>query len=436
MKLNVTKKSEPIFTAEGGKASHISKIQELERTVMSCMLWENNFYENGILISERIKSLINDCKDEEVIKLIKKVKFDMRLRHCPLWMIACLINKGTKGLSDLISSVLTRPDDMGELLALYKKANDDKDVPLTNQLKKGIAKAFTTFDEYQLGKYNRDSVYKLVDIANLCHPETTTAIDKLIKGTLETPMTWEVGLSKAGQDKTSKADVWNNLIAENKLPDMAFLKNIRGMINSGVDEDLVKERVKQINQKKLLPMDFIRAGMNNPTIENEIEEKLLNFYDTPCLKGKTAILVDVSGSMFYDDVRGNISRFQYASALAMIGRECCENVDLYTFSEKTVQVPNRRGFALMAALNNSQSHSGTRMWSAIKNVQEKKDYDRIIVITDEQTYYDDTPCNVTAPKAYILNVAPYKNGVGYEKNITHINGTSDKIFNYIECYEE
>ena len=45
MKTNVRKVSEPVFTHEGGKASKISKIKELERTVMSCLLWEDEFYE-------------------------------------------------------------------------------------------------------------------------------------------------------------------------------------------------------------------------------------------------------------------------------------------------------------------------------------------------------------------------------------------------------
>ena len=65
MKTNTRKISEPVFTHEGGKASKISKIKELERTVMSCLLWEDNFYENGVSIADRIKSLINECNDDE-----------------------------------------------------------------------------------------------------------------------------------------------------------------------------------------------------------------------------------------------------------------------------------------------------------------------------------------------------------------------------------
>lgn len=434
MKLNVSKKSEPVYTTEGGKASKISKLQELERTVMSCLLWENEFYEDGVSISDRIKNLIQEVDEKDVIELIKKVKFDMRLRHCPLWMIVCLLKKGSKGLKNLIASVLTRPDDMGELILLYKKLNGDK--PLPHSIKDGIALAYEKFDEYQLAKYNRNSEYKLVDIANLCHPKTTTAIDKLIKGTLETPTTWEVGLSKAGKDTSAKANVWNALIAENKLPDMAFLKNIRGMLQVGVTKETVINRIKTINQKKLLPIDFIRAGQNNPEVENEIENKLLNFYDTPTLKGKTAILVDVSGSM-YSGWDSDYNRSKYASALAMIGREACEDVDIYTFSSKLATVPNRRGFALVEAINNSQSHSCTYMWQSISQLESKANYDRLIVITDEQTdWCDDKKFTPKTPKTYIINVATNKRGVGYDTNIVHINGTSDRIYNYLEYCEQ
>lgn len=433
MKTNVRKVSEPVFTHEGGKASKISKIKELERTVMSCLLWEDEFYENGESISERIMNLVAQCKEQEVIELIKKVKFDMRIRHCPLWMIVSLIKNGSTGLGDLIASVCQRPDDMGELVSLYYKVNDSKS-PLSNSIKKGIAKAFEKFDEYQLAKYNRNVSYKLVDLANLCHPKSTDAIKKLIEGTLSTPETWEVGLSKAGQEGTSKADVWNKLIADKKLPDMAFLKNIRGILESGVSKDIVTKRIAAINQKKLLPIDFIRAGQMNPSVENEVEQKLLNFYDTPALNGKTAILVDVSGSMYGNNwVRNTQERDSYANALAMIGREACEHSDIYTFSNEVKMVANRRGFALKDVINNSQDHRGTYMWKALSEVN-AKGYDRIIVITDEQTQDNSSSCKLNG-KVYIVNVATNQRGVGYNQNITHINGTSDRIYNYIEALE-
>lgn len=424
MKTNKALKNESIYTYEGGKASRITSLEELKRATMSCLLWENEFYEDGVSIAERISTLVKQVIDNgqynDVIELLKKVKFDMRLRHCPLWMIVSIFKAGQKVSKELIASILTRPDDMGELISLYNK---DGKKPLPNQMKKGIALAFEKYDEYQLAKYNRNANYKLVDIANLCHPKVTDAIDKLVRGTLETPKTWEVLLSSAGSDETKKKDAWLDLINSKKLPDMALLKNIRGMLNVGVSKKTIVNRINDIQNGKLLPIDYIRAGQNNPTLESEIENKFLSTFTKEKASGKTAILVDVSGSMDGD-------RLKYALALAMIGREMYENVDIYSFSNETILVPNRRGFALADAIDKSQRHSGTYMWKSVKNIS-NKGYDRIIVVTDEQTM--DAPENKLTDRMYVINVASYARGVGYTygTNITHINGFSDKVFDYI-----
>ena len=46
-------------THEGGRASLISPEQELRRSVLSCFLWESQFYENGQDIADRIRELVS-----------------------------------------------------------------------------------------------------------------------------------------------------------------------------------------------------------------------------------------------------------------------------------------------------------------------------------------------------------------------------------------
>ena len=57
---------------------------------------------------------------------------------------------------------------------------------------------------------------------------------------------------------------------------------------------------------------------------------------------------------------------------------------------------------------------------------------RLIVISDEQAHD-----NVPAPKGkgYVINVASYKNGVGYGK-WTHIDGWSESVIEYIRALEQ
>jgi hypothetical protein len=77
----------------------------------------------------------------------------------------------------------------------------------------------------------------------------------------------------------------------------------------------------------------------------------------------------------------------------------------------------------------SQPHSGTYLGAALASVREP--YDRIIVITDEQSHD-----RVAAPrgKGYMINVASARNGVGYG-SWTHIDGFSEAVIDYIREFE-
>ena len=58
-------------------------------------------------------------------------------------------------------------------------------------------------------------------------------------------------------------------------------------------------------------------------------------------------------------------------------------------------------------------------------------YDRIIVITDKQSHD-----RITTPrgKAYVINVASARNGIGYGPWV-HIDGFSEAVINYIRELE-
>ena len=104
---------------------------------------------------------------------------------------------------------------------------------------------------------------------------------------------------------------------------------------------------------------------------------------------------------------------------------------MFSFSDNLVGVPARRGFALRDAIDVSQPHSSTLLGNAVEELNKKERYDRLIVITDEQAH--DT---VPSPKGkgYVINVASYKNSVGYGK-WTHIDGWSESVIEYIRALE-
>jgi hypothetical protein len=85
--------------------------------------------------------------------------------------------------------------------------------------------------------------------------------------------------------------------------------------------------------------------------------------------------------------------------------------------------------ALRDALDQSQPHAGTYLGAALKQVEVevREGYDRLIVITDEQSH-DQVPA--PGGKGYVINVASARNGVGYGA-WTHIDGWSEAVIEYI-----
>jgi 60 kDa SS-A/Ro ribonucleoprotein len=155
---------------------------------------------------------------------------------------------------------------------------------------------------------------------------------------------------------------------------------------------------------------------------------LKSLADQPKLGGRTIVLVDVSGSMTAPlSRRSEMQRTDAAYGLAVLVREIAEKAAVYSFSDRVVEVPARRGFALRDAIDASQRHSGTLLGKAVEWLNQGERYDRLIVITDEQAHD-----RIPLPKGagYMINVASYKNGVGYGK-WTHIDGWSESVIEYI-----
>lgn len=436
MKLNNKIQSAPIFTAEGGKAIKTSDYNNLKRSVLATFLWEDGFYESGEEIAKRIQGLITKVHPVQVANLAIEAREIFKLRHVPLLLIRELArNEASRFIvGETLARVIQRPDELGEFLAIYNKEGKQ---PLAKQVKKGLAEAFKKFDEFQLSKWNRDAQYKLRDVLFLVHPvakdkSQQKVWDKLVENKLATPDTWETELS-GSKDKFSS---WTRLLKENKLGAMALLKNLRNMQEAGVNDDLIRNSLVNCNPERVLPFRFVSAAKYAPQFEPELESLMFKcLKDKEKLKGKTALVVDVSGSMKMHKIsaKSELDRLDAACALSMLLREVCEKVDIYTFSKETIQVPARRGFALKDIIACSQPNKDTYLAPAINHVN-TKDYDRIICLTDEQV-----ADNVPAPKAeknYMINVASNKNGIGYGKGWNvHLDGWSEAIVDYISAIE-
>lgn len=414
---------------EGAPAKRINYELQLRRSIMSCLLWENSFYESGESIADRITELVSKVDPLKVSMMAIEARTEMKLRHVPLLIVRAMarIPSCKPYVAATIVSVIQRADELTELLAIYWKKGHEK---LSAQVKKGLAKAFTKFSEYDLAKYNQDGPVKLRDVLFLCHAkplnsEQAEVWKRLIDGKLQTPDTWETNLS-AGKDKK---ETWTRLINEKKLGGLALIRNLRNMNLSGVDRKLVKQAINEMKVERVIPFRFITAARHNEFLEPELEQAMLRGLEGhEKLKGETILLVDVSGSMNYSiSGKSEVMRMDCACGLAVLCREICESVRVFAFSDDIKEIAPRRGFALRDAIVKSMPHGRTDMGDAISHVNTQA-YDRLIVFTDEQSHQA-----VGAPKhglGYVINVSSDKNGVGYGA-WTHIDGFSESTIKYI-----
>jgi len=419
------------LTHEGAPAKSISAEQALRRSVLACLLWESQFYEDGVEIAGRVRELVPKVDAAKVAALAVEAREAMKLRHAPLLLVREMARHAThRGLmAETLARVIQRADELAEFVVIYWAEGR---APLSGQVKKGLAAAFPKFDEYALAKYDRAGVVRLRDVLFLCHAKPRDAEQagvwkRLIDGTLATPDTWEVALSAGGDKRAS----WERLLAERKLGALALVRNLRNMKDASVSDELVTGALAAMKTDRVLPFRFLAAARYAPQWEEALEQAMFRSVEgREKLGGHTVLLVDVSGSMVAPlSGRSEMLRTDAAYGLAVLLREIAEKVSVYTFSDALKRVPARRGFALRDALDQSQPHGGTQLGKALDSLDEK--YDRLIVITDEQSHD-----RVPAPKGrgYVINVASYRNGVGYGP-WTHIDGWSEAVLGYIREME-
>lgn len=437
MRMNVLKLSHLYRekTHEGAPARVLTAEQQLRRSVLSCLLWEKEFYEDGVEIVGRIAELVPKVAAETVAALAVEAREKMKLRHMPLLLVREMVRHASHRalVAETLTRVIQRADELSEFVAIYWAGGRQ---PLSAQVKKGLAAAFVKFDEYALAKYDREGAIRLRDVLFLAHPKPQNEAQaelwkRLVDNKLVTPDTWEVALSEAGRKDGNKREIWERLLAERKLGSLALLRNLRNLYQAKVSEKLVLDALTAMKTERVLPFRYLAAARVAPQWEEALEKAMFRSLDgrAGTLKGHTVLLVDVSGSMEWAlSSRSEMRRTDAAYGLGILLREIAEKVTVFTFSDSAKRVPARRGMALRDAMDKNQPHGGTNLGTALKQVEDEiKHYDRLIVITDEQSHD-----RVSKPrgKGYMINVASNKNGVGYGA-WNHIDGWSEAVIEYI-----
>lgn len=401
------------------------------------------------------------------------------------------------GSRQMVASVLQRADEPGEALAFWTSMYG-RTIP--KPVKRGIADAATRlYNEYTLLKYDTASkAFRFGDVLDLTHPSASADWQselfryalarrhgrdeepgsqlRMIQGNIEvreileldpqfritpellqnTGMTWEDILSLLGS-KVDKGKLWEALIPS--MGYMGVLRNLRNFDQTDVS-DKVADRVANwladpaaVAKSRQFPFRFLSAyrATQGGSVRwaNALEKALsASVSNIPELPGRTLVLVDRSGSM--DDPLNpprpgarhnpNAIELSRADAAAVFGGAIAlrnpGRVTLVQFGTGSaeVPVPTGRG-SLLKLVEKFGGMGGTNTGAATR--KHFADHDRVIIITDEQSY-DGDPGTII-PKdvpLYTWNLAGYRfTGTAGGKNRHTFGGLTDQAFKMIPLLE-
>lgn len=490
----------PVVTAKGGSGVTRDPRSELFLLAVSSMVsTKGNFHEGAIARDTRMISLIEQVASDHVWinGFVRFLRERANLRTVSLMVAAHAVkarldadlrvhNKG------IISAALQRPDEPAEMVA-YWRNTFGRELPMP--VKRGVSEAIAwLYTEFNALKYDAPGkAYSFRDVLRVVHPEPSGPVqDELFKwltkgvvgesltrvaaraALMEVPveqrrevttgqlkeagMTWEAYSSYIQGPMDARS--WQTVIP--LMGYMALLRNLRNFDKAGIDRITarqVEDRLvspEQVAKSRQLPMRFLsayRATHGGSTVSawpKALEQAMnLSLVNVPRLNGRTLVLVDLSGSMFWSKLSDN-SDLTFADAAAIFGAALAlraESADLYGFGSGYQRFDFTRRSSLLPLANriSATSMGGTDTMGTLRSTFIPGQHTRIVIVTDEQydgSGFRDKAMNTLLDQfgvpTYTWNLAGYKVGQAHSgKQGRHtFGGLSDNAFRMINLLEQ
>ncbi|WP_405874145.1 TROVE domain-containing protein [Streptomyces sp. NBC_00005] len=500
----VTSTGRVLRTYEGGRGRERDARSELFLLSVANFVSQQTFYETGADRDDRFAKLVRELAVTDpawTAGLLGWLRGEGNLRTASIvgaaeYVKARLDAGATDGPSNrqVVASVLQRPDEPGELLA-YWTAMYGRNVP--KPVKRGVADAVRRlYHGKSLLKYDTASKgYRFGDILNLVHaapdpdkpwqgelfqyaldrrhnPDTAvppassrvlTAHRELMalpvderravvtsqdgaERLADAGMTWEAlaGWLQGPMDRAA----WEAVIPS--MGAMALVRNLRNFDEAGVCDEVAAQVAAKISdpaevtRSRQFPFRYLAAYQHAPSLrwsyplEQALGHSLAN---VPALPGRTLVLVDRSGSMFFSRMSDR-SQLTRADAAAIFGTALAlraADADLVEFGTSSNKVGFRQGESVLKILGRFGDLGGTDTTEAVRRHYRK--HDRVLIVTDEQyaySHYGD-PTEQVPPHVpvYTWNLAGYRAGHGPsgKANRHTFGGLSDAAFRMVPLLE-
>lgn len=361
---------------------------------------------------------------------------------------------------NIIASAIQRADEPAEMLGYWRSRHGRA---LPQPVKRGIADAAVRlYNERSFLKYGSGDGYRMADVIDITHPDpkadwqsklfkfilddrhdhatedhggddyeplamiaanrkamalSSEDFRKTLAGDPEfaekAGLTWEVASSRYGK---LDADFWKAMVPNMGI--FATVRNLRNMDDAEVDSEtavevLVKlEDPEIIGKSRMFPLRFYQAYKETAGLRwsRALETALdLSVANVPSLKGKTLILVDVSGSM--KDLMSDRSKAQRWETAAIFGSALAlraEQASLFDYGTDSRPIAVRKGGSVLRLLDEIKAHVGGGTWAmeVLADTYNRTKPDRVIILTDEQAFYGVIP-GIDCP-IFTFNLAGYK----------------------------
>ena len=270
---------------------------------------------------------------------------------------------------------------------------------LPHALQRGIRDSLGQMGTYEIAKYqSRSREWKMRDTLRMVHPvpadaEASEAMRACVAGTLTVPKGWESELSARG----NTAEVWNELLAEHRLGFMAQLRNMRNIIQSGASIEPVLRTLcngQAVRASRQLPFRFYSAWRELAAVDlatTAVTHALDTAMKEACanadrLPGKTAVMIDSSGSMGIPlSARSRVTCRDVAAVLGAMSVHISDDAWVCRFDTNASTLP-LTGESVLADVQLVPYAGGcTNMGAAFDLLSRSGfDADRIIVLSDNE----------------------------------------------------
>jgi TROVE domain-containing protein len=484
---------------EGGAVYQRDPKTELFLLAAANMVGQDTFYEGTESRDQRFARLIREhaiSDPEWTVSLLRWLRSSGNMRTTSLVGAAEFVHARQEaeqhGYSrQAVDAVLQRPDEPGEFLQYWINRFGRK---LPMPVKRGVADAVRRlYTGRALLKYDSSSAaVRFGDVLELTHPTPDPerpwqadvfryALDRRHHAARALPpaesdllvahhalmsvpvadrrvvvsspdaasvlaaagMTWEAlaGWLQGPLD----AAAWEAVIPS--MGAMALVRNLRNFDQAGISGEATAEVVRRLSDRdevarsRQFPFRFLAAYRHADTatwgraLETALGHSLGN---VPSLPGRTLILVDRSGSMFF--AKEGQTELSRADAAAVFGTALAlraENADLIEFGTGSKKIEFRPEDSVLETVGRFTDCGGTNTALAVR--QHYDGHDRVVIITDEQAF--SSPREVLAPvpadvPAYTWNLVGYAFGHAAPGPRRYtFGGLSDAAFRLIPSIE-